>query len=426
MSTIPSPTVSWEKSEGPGAGGICNTITYFVDGNDWGMLAPRSAICPHGHTDSTNWVKETSTMVEITMILGLIFIALVLARACSRTRVDWYRIIFLYVIGTLGVPLSIAIGPKYGGFNRIEGFGIMVHNMAEWFILSALWFGLDPHDGNDKDRDPCRKCTNCCCSCCESENSRNSVGPRFIVMYLWAMMTAISFLPLSPLFLIAMIQGSFCDWFLVLTFGVTAQKMQEHGGKYWWYGFSAALMHILTIQPLFVGFSLTYSILNGITVMFLIPTFIIYLWFASADAHTVVNVISPNPTGAFMMDKRRNILLKRLVNGEKEVPLAIEMNNYGASGDMKSRNVVGSTTPTAQDSGAQSGDNDMIVDSIIGKHHSMLSLLLKDGLLKDDYGRRKFWLLVAGAIILAVTNSVIGWTIPCMIDEDKLKELICG
>ena len=132
-----------------------------------------------------------------------------------------------------------------------------------------------------------------------------------------------------------------------------------------------------------------------------------------------------------MMDKRRNILLRKLVNGEKGVPLAIEMNNYGGNGDIKARNNVGSATPTAQDSDAQNGDNieakdDTIVDCIIGKHHSMLSLLLKDGLLKDEYGQRKFWSLVTGAIILAVTNSVIGWTIPCMVDEDSLRKLVCG
>lgn len=72
------------------------------------------------------------------MIVGLLFLLYVMYRSCSKNRTDWYRLIGVYILGTIGVPLSIKLGPSEGGFNRILGFGILTHNAAE-VMFQSLW-----------------------------------------------------------------------------------------------------------------------------------------------------------------------------------------------------------------------------------------------------------------------------------------------
>ena len=122
--------------------GVCDTVAYFEEGASFSALAPKDTICPGHESHTGDSAQELSLMIQITMFFGLIFLLIVMGRSCSRTYVDWYRLIFIYLIGTLGVPISIALGPTYGGFNRVSGFVVLVHNTAELFILGRIWMGM--------------------------------------------------------------------------------------------------------------------------------------------------------------------------------------------------------------------------------------------------------------------------------------------
>ena len=80
-------------------------------------------------------------MLEFTMYFGLIFLLVVMVQSMQKHRIDWYRLIAFYLIGTLGVPLSNELGADAAGFNRFIGFGVLVHNMAEAAILAIIWRG---------------------------------------------------------------------------------------------------------------------------------------------------------------------------------------------------------------------------------------------------------------------------------------------
>ena len=131
-----------------------------------------------------NLATEAKHMVPVTMILGLLFLMIVLCRSQSRVKLDWYRLIGIYIFVTIAVPVSIAVGPSGGGFNRVIGFGILIHNLGETFILNHIWFGDVGHKG------------------------RNKFSALFAILYVWVIMALISFLdPLWLLFLILMLQG---------------------------------------------------------------------------------------------------------------------------------------------------------------------------------------------------------------------------
>ena len=99
---------------------------------------PYDSICD---SESTNAGKETVFMLEGTMYFGLIFLLVVMVQSMEKHRVDWYRLIAFYLVGTLGVPLSNELGANAAGFNRFIGFGVLVHNMAEAAILAVIWRG---------------------------------------------------------------------------------------------------------------------------------------------------------------------------------------------------------------------------------------------------------------------------------------------
>lgn len=153
----------------------------------------------------------------------------------------------------------------------------MVHNMAELFVLGRVWRGVRP-------------------------NTLTSFGVQCAVMYVWVILTLIVIVPLSPLFLILMLQGAWCDWTVVATFYYVGQALEykskdKSKGKcdtHCNFGLTAAITHILSIQPLFLGFASAIKVLDGIIILCLIPTFIIYIWFAAAGSQDVTHLIEPN------------------------------------------------------------------------------------------------------------------------------------
>eukprot|EP00486_Rosalina_sp_Unknown_P002180 CAMPEP_0201576634 /NCGR_PEP_ID=MMETSP0190_2-20130828/22562_1 /ASSEMBLY_ACC=CAM_ASM_000263 /TAXON_ID=37353 /ORGANISM="Rosalina sp." /LENGTH=137 /DNA_ID=CAMNT_0048007727 /DNA_START=451 /DNA_END=865 /DNA_ORIENTATION=+ len=58
-------------------------------------------------------------------------------------------------------------------------------------------------------------------------------------------------------------------------------------------GFGGAMIHIISIQPLFLGMATAYSPLAYLTTLFILPTFVCYTYWASSGSQKV-NLVSPN------------------------------------------------------------------------------------------------------------------------------------
>ena len=52
-------------------------------------------------------------------------------------------------IGTLSFPLALRFGAQGAGFDRFIGFGVLIHNLAEFIILIYVWAG-DPNSFYNK------------------------------------------------------------------------------------------------------------------------------------------------------------------------------------------------------------------------------------------------------------------------------------
>jgi len=211
--------------------------------------------------------SDTTFMIQYGLMFSLIFVLFILYRSCSKKKTDWYRMIAVYIIGTFSVPLLLTLVPVRG-FNRGIGIAILLHNTAEWVILLRIWYGM-------------------------RSKLRLKYSAILGVVYFWLLITLDTFVPLVPLFLILTIQGAFLDWALTITFFWCGNYIQHDKGSYFWFGFAAALLHVLTIQPLFFGFATAITLLQVITVIFVVPTFMLYLWFSSADSDRPLIVVDP-------------------------------------------------------------------------------------------------------------------------------------
>jgi len=85
-----------------------------------------------------------------------------------------------------------------------------------------------------------------------------------------------------------MIQGAAMDYFILYTFILVAVKLREQknawSAKHWCkFGVSAALLHVLSIQPLFLGIGIADGVLPGYSTLFLFPTFFLYTVFAMRE-----------------------------------------------------------------------------------------------------------------------------------------------
>eukprot|EP01084_Bolivina_argentea_P049750 91491_1 len=382
--------------------------THFYPGESFAVVQPSKVIeCTENTTTTTTESPaslseaETATMVFITMLLGLLFLFFVMMRSCSKTRSDWYRLIGVYILGTIGVPISITFAPAYGGFNRVVGFGILVHNMGELLIISHIWFG----DVNHK-----------------QQTNYNRYAGIFTVLYVWVIMTLIAFLPQTPLFLVLMIQGASCDWTLVGTMIYLGIWMHtkapsgdiHHKSMGWFssFGIAAAVIHILSIQPLFFGFATSWSLLNVITVILLMPTFIIYIIFAAADRHKSPIIIQPNSTTNVYLNSQRNEILKEMLNQGTMNPMS----------ELKQRN---NNMDKAQD--IKEDDRDEEQKELLktreqdsDDHEISYGEVIRRGLVfMDSEGKKWMKICIGSGVTIAVINSLIVFFSPCYIDVTK-------
>lgn len=92
-----------------------------------------------------------------------------------------------------------------------------------------------------------------------------------------------------------MFQGGFVDYLLVFSavFMIRWTDKQAKLGniksrrKYMCAGFFGAAVHLISIQPLFYGIATAYSPLAYITTLFILPTFVLYTYWASSGSSKV-------------------------------------------------------------------------------------------------------------------------------------------
>lgn len=376
----------------------------FYESGGFSSLVPSKLIdCQTSGSDdddSDEYFAEVRKIVAITMFMGLLFLVLAMYRSCSKTRTDWYRLIAIYVVGTIGVPISIQLGPSEGGFNRIIGFGILVHNFAEVCILGHIWRGAP-----------------------QVRKAHNANGTMWVIMYVWLIMVLIAFLPPVALFPVLMAQGAFCDWTLVTTFVFLGRWMDsdKNGGKahrekmgcYGKLGTAAAITHILSIEPLFFGIATTWSTLNAITVVCLMPTFILYIWFSSADQQRRPIIISPDPSSNNWLNKKRNDLLIEMVHGHGG-DQAIELKQRRAEMD----HTTASSEQKEDANRASAAKEDATCEKSM-----TYGEVIRVGLVNIDDANRKsgVWVALIGFAI-SFSNVIFIYFTPCMVD---MRSIVC-
>jgi hypothetical protein len=318
---------------------------------------------------------------------------------------DWYRLIAIYLVGTIGVVLSIAVGPNEGGFNRILGFGIMVHNVAEMLILGHIWFGNT--NKNDKS---------------------NGFGSFYVIMYIWVILTLIAFLGEAPLFFLLMLQGGFCDWSLVATFffmGHWMDRKNEHRSKmhgYGKFGTAAAVTHILSIQPLFLGIATSWTTLNAITVVLLVPTFILYIWFTAADADNRPIISQPAPSSNSSLNMKRNEYLSEMTKLLRIAPTTqdVELKQRRSGGTEEQQDDSKDAEVEMEDSVSKK-DDEAVVFTI--KTMDYVDII-REGLTYIEPANVKWMKVVAlfGAL-MSVMDATLVFFMPCMVD---FSDVVCN
>jgi hypothetical protein len=222
----------------------------------------------------TDGAPQVTTMFVLYMVVGTMLVfAFLNCRSASCVVYDFHRYIGLYVIGSIAVIVFVlTVTPFTAGFTRSMGFGVIIHNSAEWNFILRLHFGKQSRF---------RNCTSMC-----------------VMLYYVLLLLAMVVLPLEILFYVAMVQGGFLDWTLVFFLCEGCKRIPKDEPNWQpfcnyccstsylrfsvWYGI-AALSHLLTVQVLFVGFALNHPVLIGAGSVLLVPTFLAYTYWAYGE-----------------------------------------------------------------------------------------------------------------------------------------------
>ncbi|ETO15732.1 hypothetical protein RFI_21631, partial [Reticulomyxa filosa] len=138
------------------------------------------------------------------------------------------------------------------------GFAVIIHNFAELYMLRIIWFGRD-------------------------YDSYKLIA--VVVLYVFLMTTFLIFLPINLLYLVAMVQGATLDYLFCITCPLIAWEIRCRYRHHtdWLLASIAAMIHILSIQPLFIGLAIGNGRVTGIPVLGLFPTFLLYIYFAGRE-----------------------------------------------------------------------------------------------------------------------------------------------
>jgi len=260
---------------------FCKVLVYATGIGYTNGLVPKGSP-PNCKINTDDIPSVLSEFIFYFIVAMMILFTFINCRSSSGVIYDFHRYVGLYVIASIAVIVFVqTVTPFTAGFTRSMGFGVIIHNSAEWNFLLRLHFGK---------KADVRNSTNMC-----------------VLLYYVIMLLAMTVFPLRFLFLVAMIQGGFLDWTLVFFIHVginnqnnkyepnwqnlcknlcckkLKQKCMFATGRFvFWYGF-ASIFHLITVEILFFGFAMNSSVLVGMGSIFLVPTFFAYTFWAYGE-----------------------------------------------------------------------------------------------------------------------------------------------
>ena len=332
---------------------------------------------------------ERKRIGYISTFLSLIFLMYVLYKSMSKRILDFYRLILFNVFGIFTLILCNFFGPKAPGFNKVIAFGVLIHNLAEWFMIIRIWFG------------------------------HLYTNALFPLIYVWIFMMCLLILPLKILYLFTMIQGATLDFTLVLTHIYLYKwiKQQHLRTKYFkkkcrycyiFMGIVASMVHIGTVIPYFIDFAL-YRGYIGITIAGIGPTFIFYIWFISVDKLSTPIILAPMTEYGGTYGSYNHVkYIKKLALHSKET--------YDENDDKDIKDAIND-----EDIGLNySSPKELNIDGF--EEHDLIgdfnwTLLLQQGLIHIDK-KTKTGMILAFIVgfSMSFTGAVIIWLLPCFID----------
>jgi len=248
----------------------CEILVYAAGIGYTNGLVPKGSP-PNCKIKSDEIPSVLSEFIFFFVIGTMIIFTFINCRSASGVLYDFHRYIGLYVVASIAVIVFVqTVTPFTAGFTKTMGFGVIIHNSAEWNFLLRLHFGK---------KSDVRNATNMC-----------------VVLYYVLMLIAMVVLSPERLFLAAMIQGGFLDWALVffIWIGFHNLKFERNWqyllknictwsyGRFVWYAF-AAVFHLVTVEILFIGFAMNSPVLIGMGSVFLVPTFFAYTFWAYGE-----------------------------------------------------------------------------------------------------------------------------------------------
>ena len=186
------------------------------------------------------------------------------------------------------------------------------------------------------------------------------------------------------------------------------------------FGIAAAVCHITTIQPLFFMMALpSFAFGGAITVIFLMPTFMLYIVFSSSDPQKVPKIIQAKSFGEMNFETNivRNNLLRKLVKGKKNG--VEEMGQYSNPNDGDEEQKE-STEPNKEviDELAKVSDSRMDPNDDNAFDRVINEGLIYTKLNKAHNGRRAIKIVTAVAFTCCALNSIIVLFSPCYAPPD--------
>ena len=224
--------------------------------------------------------------------------------------------------------------------------------------------------------------------------------------------------------------------------------------NYGTFGFLAALTHILSIQTLFFNMAVpTFKYGGAITVVFLMPTFILYIFFSSANPQIVPKIIQENTSFKEMeyeLNVHRNAMLKQLVKKGNVYELKQRGGGGQTGGDQSGGNgnddgievkydedpVEESYTTTVKNvvNKQIGGGGNLMIDNKQSdedrmKNGTMYDYIVTMGLcyIENNEVHRKWGKTIVGiAITVATANALLGLFAPYFFTIPTLNECLSG
>ena len=205
-------------------------VSYIPDYNSvFGMFAAETVqakLCANENfaslRDSSHYAFENIVYINMIAFAGLIGVIYVNCRSRLGVKyvgLDWFTLTLFYIMGTLGLVGIFFLNFELG-ITKLEGFGSLVHNSVEVYLLLFVFFGKNKL----------------------GLNSINEIGlgeEQFYtnhLLYVWfaysgLLLILIIILPIMYLFVVALIIGLIIDFVLAISFLMISKKYAAIGSE---------------------------------------------------------------------------------------------------------------------------------------------------------------------------------------------------